>query len=321
MSVVRLILEQQLWQKRKYDLSGDAIAIDYGRTLLESLRRILQDEIQAPAPHSCIATVASSRIYVTVIRIASASYDEGLVREALKLLNILIDCEEEEFLQDQGFADALTAFLLENASTGSRMIGVDTEVELVEVLFSIAAKLRLQPEILPVWFKPQIQHWEGGSGAAMAKLHKREFPLFYLLLDQVHHDGGIGDFARTGLLYILGTASHSENLERWIIESDVATLMASGLGAVYSQLTRYCFYDSFLLPTDRTLGSLFCRILAAQSLKLLLSPTNHSLLVPAMPMRQALPSSRRILQPFFLIWSFGKMSWNIAHRLILNKPC
>ena len=227
---------------------------------METLRRTLQDEIQAPAPHSCIATVVSSRVYVTVIRIASASYDEALVREALQLLNFLIDCEEEKFLQDQGFADALTAFLLEHASTGSRIIGVDTEAETVEVLFSIAAKLRLQPEILPIWFKPQTQNWEGTSGVAMAKLHKREFPLFYLLLDQVHHDGGIGDFARTGLLYILGSASHSEDLERWIIESDVATLMASGLGAVYSQLSRYCFCDVIPALTDRTLGNLFCHI-------------------------------------------------------------
>jgi Retinoic acid induced 16-like protein len=69
-------------------------------------------------------------------------------------------------------------------------------------------------------------------------LIKEEFPLFYLLIDYVHHEGKVGDFARTGLLYIIEAASSSADLEKWIVESDLATLMASGLGALYSQLSR-----------------------------------------------------------------------------------
>jgi hypothetical protein len=68
--------------------------------------------------------------------------------------------------------------------------------------------------------------------------NKEDFPLFYLLIDYVHHEGRVGDFSRTGLLYIVESASTSEELERWIVESDLATLMASGLGALYSQLSR-----------------------------------------------------------------------------------
>ena len=48
----------------------------------------------------------------------------------------------------------------------------------------------------------------------------------------------MGDFARTGLLYIIESASSSKALETWIVESDLATIMASGLGALYSQLSR-----------------------------------------------------------------------------------
>lgn len=54
----------------------------------------------------------------------------------------------------------------------------------------------------------------------------------------MHHDGRVGDFARTGLLYLIESASSSKALERWIVESDLATIMASGLGALYSQLSR-----------------------------------------------------------------------------------
>lgn len=57
----------------------------------------------------------------------------------------------------------------------------------------------------------------------------------------MHHEGRVGDFARTGLLYIIEAAYTSGDLEKWIVESDLATLMASGLGALYSQLSRLFF--------------------------------------------------------------------------------
>ncbi|KAJ8102093.1 Retinoic acid induced 16-like protein-domain-containing protein [Lipomyces tetrasporus] len=65
-----------------------------------------------------------------------------------------------------------------------------------------------------------------------------DFPLFYFLLEFIHHDGRAGEFARTGLLYIVESAWPSSPLEQWIIDSDFGTLMASGLGALYSQLSR-----------------------------------------------------------------------------------
>lgn len=61
--------------------------------------------------------------------------------------------------------------------------------------------------------------------------------MFYLLVDYIHHEGKVGDFARTGLLYIIEAASNSVELEQWIVESDLSTLMATGLGALYSQLS------------------------------------------------------------------------------------
>ncbi|KAK9313350.1 Retinoic acid induced 16-like protein-domain-containing protein [Lipomyces starkeyi] len=67
---------------------------------------------------------------------------------------------------------------------------------------------------------------------------KNNFPLFYFLLEFIHHEGRAGQFARTGLLYIVELAWPSSPLEQWILESDFGTLMASGLGALYSQLSR-----------------------------------------------------------------------------------
>lgn len=198
--------------------------------------------MQTPAPHLCARHVSTFKIYSTLAQIASTYNDELIFHEALDIFKILIDCEEVDFLEDKGFADALIGFVGIISTTGPLMVSVDTEGRIVEVLFGIASKIRLQPELLPTWFRPSNRGLEDatdqGGMAFNTKAEKDVFPLFYLTLDYVHHDGRVGDFARTGLLYIIESATHSETLERWIVESDLATLMASGLGALYSQLSR-----------------------------------------------------------------------------------
>lgn len=71
------------------------------------------------------------------------------------------------------------------------------------------------------------------------KIHyNREFPLFYILVEYIHHDGFVGESARTGLLYLIEVASKSQELAQWVIDSDLGSFMASGLGALYSQVCR-----------------------------------------------------------------------------------
>ena len=200
---------------------------------LESIKRILQDEVQTPIPHLCARHVSTFQVYTNLVQVASGYYSEAIICEALDIFKILIDSEEVEFLEEKGFADALIGFLSEISTTGPLMVSVDAEGRIVEVLFGIAAKLRLQPQFLKTWFRPTI-----GDHVTNSRAGKDVFPLFYLTLDYVHHDGRVGDFARTALLYIIESATYSETLERWIVESDLATLMASGLGALYSQLSR-----------------------------------------------------------------------------------
>jgi Retinoic acid induced 16-like protein/Family of unknown function (DUF5917) len=116
------------------------------------------------------------------------------------------------------------------------IVDEDTEASLIELLFSICTKIRLDPDILPAWFHPERDRSQARS--LQGETRRSQFPLFYVLVQYVHHDGPVGDFSRTGLLYLTETAAKSKPLETWMIESDLAPQMASGLGALYSRLSR-----------------------------------------------------------------------------------
>lgn len=202
----------------------------------------MEDEIRSPAPHPCIAYVASSQVYDVVTTIAQSLSNEQTLHLALKFFNLLVDNEEGGFVEDGCFADALVKCVDRISSSGSSLVSTQTEGDIAELLFGVAAKIRLEPGILPVWFRPRR---EAGAVSRTAfeistssSPDRRAFPLFYFLVEYLHHDGRVGDFARTSLLYLLGSSAHAEELEKWIVESELPTMMASGLGALYSRLSR-----------------------------------------------------------------------------------
>ncbi|EPS38181.1 hypothetical protein H072_7915 [Dactylellina haptotyla CBS 200.50] len=183
----------------------------------------------------CYNYAYDQQIFIPVSRIAQNG-SSVVITAVIRFFSTLIDDEENEFLSAPNFAQSLTDFLERTA----RKADPNYETEFVEFLFSLATKIRQNPDTLPLWFakrgdrRPSADSNERFAGIT----NKEDFPLFYLLLDYVHHDGRVGDFARTGLLYIIESASSSKALETWIVESDLATIMASGLGALYSQLSR-----------------------------------------------------------------------------------
>ncbi|KAK7189644.1 hypothetical protein PSPO01_04034 [Paraphaeosphaeria sporulosa] len=229
----------QTWHKSE-SLASDREALGNLRRGFQGLTKMIEDESRLPAPHLCLSFAAAQQIYTAVSKIAATSHDEGMVRDAVQLYNALIDSEEEDFLENDVFAVSLMNFI--GRSITSITLGEDIEADIVELLFGIAAKIRLQPEILPVWFTTASTDLNGrlvNQKVDFAGVtQKEDFPLCYQLIDKVHHEGRIGEFARMGLLYIFESASKSLPLEQWIVNSDLPTLMATGLGALYSQLSR-----------------------------------------------------------------------------------
>lgn len=206
------------------------------------MTNILSDETRRPLPHPCIAFSSTKQLYLPIAKIATTSYNEWIIKEAVLFFATLVESEEEAFVESDAFAASLTNLLVKITGANSIRLGSDTEARVVELAFNITTKIRLEPNILPAWFKSQRggqqdDRSQDGWDKFEGKTQKQDFPLFYLLVDYIHHEGKVGDFARTGLLYIIEAASNSMDLEQWIVESDLSTLMATGLGALYSQLS------------------------------------------------------------------------------------
>lgn len=221
---------------------------------LYRLNQLMRDETRAPVPHPCLQFAASNQIYAVIGRAATVSGYEPVIQAAIAIFVTLIDSEEDDFLASGHFARSLMRLVTRVLESQHVLIGMDTETSILEMLFTIAAKIRLQPDILQVWFqstaKPELEDvFVKEKKSFVGITQKDDFPLCYLMIDRVHHEGRIGDFARTGLLYIFEATGRSLDLEEWVVSSDLPTLMASGLGALYSQLSR----ELSILHPDATL--------------------------------------------------------------------
>ncbi|KAI5207068.1 hypothetical protein E4T39_02135 [Aureobasidium subglaciale] len=225
---------------RPQTLASHGPALDQLYSSLQNITALLAEESRTPAPHLCLNFAQSSQIYSVVARAASTSRDERLVRQAILLFGLLLESEDEDFVASNAFARSFMRFASKVIDSNSGGFGEDIEADVVELLFAVVAKIRIQPDILSVWFSSSANNNDSQKDSTQfaGQTQKEDFPLCYLLIDRIHHDGRIGDFARTGLLYIFEAISNSTNLENWIIDSDLPTLMASGLGALYSQLSR-----------------------------------------------------------------------------------
>ncbi|KAI2603645.1 Retinoic acid induced 16-like protein-domain-containing protein [Hypoxylon sp. NC1633] len=238
----------QIWRNCS-NLARDQDAAENIEIRLQSLTKILADESRRPLPHPCISYCATKQIYVPIAKIATTSYNEWIIQEAVLFYATLIESEEEAFVEKDAFSASLTNLLVRITGANIIRLGPDTEVKVVELAFNITTKLRLEPHILPAWFQAHSETRANDEKSKdqrenfAGRTQKEDFPLFYLLMDYIHHEGKIGDFSRTGLLYIIESASSSVALEQWIVESDLSTLMATGLGALYSQLSRKLVID------------------------------------------------------------------------------
>lgn len=200
------------------------------------MNTILEDESRKAAPHSCLIHTASNQIYIIIAKLALSSTSRELISTATQFFHFLINGEVEGVLDSKIFARSLVDLVKRCIAPATKVVNEQEESALIELLFEICTKIRLDPGIVPAWFYPERSSTQ--KSASPSEARRNQFPLFYLLIDYVHYDGSVGDFARMALLYLTETASRSPALEKWMMESDLAHQMASGLSALYGRLSR-----------------------------------------------------------------------------------
>lgn len=226
---------QQIWRSSS-SLSNDDTASSHVANIIRRLNTILEEESRKAAPHSCLHYAASNQTYIIIAKLAISSTSHEIIDHTVRFFHYLINGEVEGVLDHSLFARSLVELVKRTTAPATKVVDEKEETALIELLFEISTKIRLDPDILPAWFYP-----ERIPGRSLSPLEARrsQFPLFYMLVDYVHYDGPIGDFARTALLYLTETASKSRPLEKWMMESDLAHQMASGLSALYGRLSRH----------------------------------------------------------------------------------
>ncbi|CAO3651700.1 unnamed protein product [Mucor hiemalis] len=187
-------------------------------------------------------------------------YPEGIRGEAIRTIASMVDLLDDRFLVHNAVHKP-TIKLLRFCVLDERQSELDHE-DLVDLMYIICSKIHGFPALLNIFFHdkqwlttPQKTNNNSFtslstslSAAATAATAasatatntnsppEYEFLLFTYLLRFVHREGRSGDFARTGLLFLMEMAV--DQLGDFILESDFATIMAAGLGALYSQLPR-----------------------------------------------------------------------------------
>ncbi|CEP17900.1 hypothetical protein [Parasitella parasitica] len=178
-------------------------------------------------------------------------YPEGIRGESIRTIASMVDLLDDRFLVHNAVHKP-TIKLLRFCVLDERQSELDHE-DLVDLMYIICSKIHGFPALLNIFFHdkqwlttPQKTSTTTTSASdaplmtPMAEIPpappEYEFLLFTYLLRYIHREGRSGDYARTGLLFLMEMAT--DQLGDFILESDFATIMAAGLGALYSQLPR-----------------------------------------------------------------------------------
>lgn len=175
-------------------------------------------------------------------------YPEGIRGESIRTIASMVDLLDDRFLVHNAIHKP-TIKLLRFCVLDERQSELDHE-DLVDLMYIICSKIHGFPALLNIFFHdkqwlivPQKKLNSNGNmnppcHTPMVKEDQPEyeFLLFTYLLRFVHREGRSGDFARTGLLFLMEMAT--DQLGEFILDSDFTSIMAAGLGALYSQLPR-----------------------------------------------------------------------------------
>lgn len=207
-------------------------------------------------------------------------YPEGIRGESIRTIASMVDLLDDRFLVHNAVHKP-TIRLLRFCVLDERQSELDHE-DLVDLMYTICSKIHGFPALLNIFFHdkqwlttPQKTSTMSSTTTSAATATdtplmtpmietpvappEYEFLLFTYLLRFIHREGRSGDYARTGLLFLMEMAV--DQLGDFILESDFATIMAAGLGALYSQLPR-----KLIIKDEKEINSTAASYLLGQDL-------------------------------------------------------
>ncbi|KAK3808656.1 MAG: Retinoic acid induced 16-like protein-domain-containing protein [Benniella sp.] len=196
----------------------------------------------------CMEYLLKNSILAKLVNNAEGDEPKGIMGETIRTIASMINLLDDRFLVHNAVHKP-TVKLLRTCASGTEPQGESYHEDLVDLMYIICSKIHGYPELLNVFFhdkqwltKPQrataqrIQ--KNLETMEMIKKPKSEyeFLLFTYLSKFVHREGKAGDFARTGLLFLMELSTGS--LGEYIMDAEFTSLLSAGIGASYSQLPR-----------------------------------------------------------------------------------
>jgi hypothetical protein len=227
----------------------------------------------------CMEYLLKHGVLNTLVSISSSDVPLGIRGETIRTLTNLVNLLDAKFLVHSSVHLPTLKLLklcisdddmmanpggLFNFGMGITQFYVD---DLIELLYTLCAKIHSTPELLNIFFYDK--RWLTGPQRGGSETSKTTSPtniaqdldsepeyeclLFTYLLKFVHREGKSGDYARTGLLFLLEIASGGFR-DFVLVQSDLGPILSASLGALYSQLPRKLIVKSPDSPLTQSKG-------------------------------------------------------------------
>lgn len=208
---------------------------------------LLDEETRADraSPKACLEFAIQRDVFSWLLTLALSGPQELTVAIARSFTS-LVEVQDDGFLTHEVVCKNVNLLLDHLAKRTHKVALLE---RMVDLLFAICSRIHHYPPLLAMFF--DTASWHDRAGASSDIRHEEEFLIFYQLMDNMHQPDRLGDFCRTGLLYILNASKDNEDVQKWIGESELPTFLAVGIGSNYSAL------GLKIVPNGTALNGLF----------------------------------------------------------------
>ncbi|KAJ1983924.1 hypothetical protein H4R34_000979 [Dimargaris verticillata] len=229
----------------------------------------LQTDLDTANTGICLEYFLRNNVLASLVHLSEADCPAGILGETIRTVASLVNLLDDRFLVHKSVHTPLLNLL--RFCTADTRHSPKYQEDLVDLTYLLCSKIHGFPELLHIFFldrdwivsaaknaqatdhaSPMLDRTHPGpngeaaasassvasSGDASPAESSYEFLLFTYLLQFVHKEGKLGDYARTGLLFLVELTS-DHDLSHFVLHSSgMSTLLSASMGALYSQLPR-----------------------------------------------------------------------------------